>query len=91
MDDQNNKLENDTHEPRGSWAGLLAALLIGLLIGGMAGAVVMLLLAPRSGKKTRAKLQRQSRDLAEQTAGTVEDAVSQARDKARQISHDVRK
>ena len=91
MDDHNYEHENEAHEPRGPWAGLLAASLIGLLIGGLAGAVTMLLLAPQSGKSTRAKLQRQSHELREQTAETVEDAVAQARTKARQITHDVRK
>ena len=79
--------DNDTVEPRGSWPGLLA----GLLIGGLAGALAMLLLAPQSGKKTRIKLQRQSHKLREQTAETMGDAVEQARDKARQVTHDVRK
>ncbi len=51
----------------------------------------MLLLAPQSGKKARAKLQRQSHKLRKQTAETVEDAVTQARSTARHITHDVRK
>ena len=79
--------ENDASEPGGFWPGLLA----GLLIGGLAGAVAMLLLAPQSGKRTRARLQWQSHDLREQTAETMEDAVAQARVEARQIAHDVRK
>lgn len=79
--------DNDASEPGGLWAGLLA----GLLIGGLAGAVAMLLLAPESGKKTRAKLQRQSHKLRGQTAETVDDAVAQARGTAHQITHDVRK
>ncbi len=83
----NHEHDNDASEPGGFWAGLLA----GLLIGGLAGAVAMLLLAPQSGKRTRAKLQRQSHELREQTAETVEDAVAQARGKAHQITHDVRK
>ena len=91
MDNHNDEHDNDFHEPRGSWAGLLATLLIGLLIGSLAGAVTLLLLAPQSGKKTRAKLQRQSHDLAGQTAETVEDAITQAGVKARQITHDLRK
>jgi len=62
----------------------------GLLIGGMAGAGAMLLLAPQSGKRTRAQIQRQGRDLRDQATGTIEDAVVQARIKARQISADVR-
>jgi gas vesicle protein len=82
---QNHK--NHAHQSTVKWSSLLAA----LLIGGLAGAVAMLLLAPRSGKKTRAKLQRQSRDLREQTAETMEDAMEHARDKTEQITHDVRK
>ena len=87
MVNHNHNHDNDASETEGFWAGLLA----GLLIGGLAGAVAMLLLAPESGKKTRAKLQRQSHKLREQTAETVDDAVAQARGTARQITHDVRK
>jgi gas vesicle protein len=49
------------------------------------------MLAPQSGKKTRAKLQRQSHELREQTAETVEDAMAQARTKGRQIRAGVHK
>lgn len=87
MVNHNHNHDNDASETEGFWAGLLA----GLLIGGLAGAVAMLLLAPESGKKTRAKLQRQSHKLREQTAETVDDAVAQARGTARQITHDMRK
>jgi len=61
-------------------------LLAGLLIGGLAGAAAMLLLAPQSGKKTRAKIQQKSAELRNQTVETVEDAVAQARVKARHIT-----
>jgi gas vesicle protein len=92
MVNHNYEHENEAHEPRGSWAGLLiGGLLIGLLVGGLAGAVAMLLLAPQSGKRTRAKLQRQGAELREQAAETMGDAVEQARDKAHQITQDVRK
>jgi gas vesicle protein len=50
----------------------------------------MLLLAPQSGKKTRAQIQRKSIELGNQAAETVEDAVAQSRVKARQITADVR-
>lgn len=83
----NNEHENDVNGPGGAWAGMLA----GLLIGGLAGATAMLLLAPQSGKRTRAKLQKQSHELRKQTAETVEDTLAQARGTARQITHDVRK
>jgi gas vesicle protein len=83
----NHEHANAANGPGGFGVGILA----GALIGGLAGATAMLLLAPQSGKRTRAKLQRQSHELREQAADTVEDAVDQARDTARQITHDVRK
>ena len=91
MVNPNYEHENDAHEPGGSLAGLLAGLLIGLLIGGLTGAVAMLLVAPQSGKRTRAKLHRQSAEWREQASDTMDDAVASARDKARQITHDVSK
>ena len=63
--------------------------LAGLLIGSLAGAGTMLLLAPQSGKKTRAQIQRKSIELRDQTTEAVEDAVAQAGVKARQITADV--
>jgi gas vesicle protein len=83
----NHEQDNAASEPGGFGAGMLA----GLLIGGLTGAVVMLLLAPQSGKVARAKLHRKSHKLRKQTAETVEDAVAQARGTARRITHDVRK
>jgi len=61
----------------------------GLLVGGLAGAGAMLLLAPQSGKKTRAQIQQRSIEVRDQTVKTVEGAVAQARGKARQITDDV--
>ena len=87
MDNHNHDLENDARESGASWVGLL----ISLLIGGLTGALVMLLVAPQSGKRTRAKLHRQSAEWREQASDTMEDAVASARDKAHQITHDVSK
>jgi gas vesicle protein len=61
----------------------------GLLLGGLAGSVVMLLMAPQSGRKTRAKIQKKSIELRDQTVETVQEAVTQARTKAHQITTDV--
>ena len=91
MVNHNQELENDAHEPGISWVGLLAGMLISLLIGGLTGALVMLLVAPQSGKRTRAKIHRQSAEWREQAADTMEDAVASARDKTHQITHDVSK
>lgn len=77
MDNHIEKHEDDMNGTQGFLAGLL--------VGGLAGAGAMLLLAPQSGKRTRAKIQHQSLELRDQ----AEDAVAKARVKARQITADV--
>lgn len=64
--------------------------LAGLLIGGLAGAGAMLLLAPQSGKETRAQLQQKTMELRERTAETVDDAMSQVKSKTSQVTASVR-
>jgi gas vesicle protein len=81
MDNHSQEHENDAHN---TWS-----FLAGLLIGSLAGAGTMLLLVPQSGKKTRTQIQRKSIELRNQAAETVEDAVTQSRVKARQITADV--
>jgi gas vesicle protein len=81
MHKQSHEREYNVNHPRGFLAGLL--------MGGLAGAGTMLLLAPQSGEKTRAQIQRKSIELRDQAAETVEDAVAQSRVKARQITADV--
>jgi gas vesicle protein len=81
----NHNQENGNTE-RNIWS-----LFVGLLVGGLAGAGAMLLLAPQSGKKTRAQIQQKSIELRDQTVKAVEGAVAQVRGKASQITDDVRK
>lgn len=64
--------------------------LVGMVISGLAGAVVMLLLAPQSGKETRAQIQYKGIEWRDQAAGTMEDAVAQVRQTAEQLTGDVR-
>lgn len=66
------------------------SVLAGLLIGGLAGAGAMLLLAPQSGKETRAQIQQKTMELRTKTTETVEDALAQAKSKTHQITADVR-
>lgn len=74
--------ESDVNDPRGFLAGLL--------IGSLAGAGAMLLLAPQSGKQTRAQLQQKGVELRDQTTATVDQAVERAGVKAREITGGVR-
>ena len=79
------------HQETGNIDKCVWGFLAGLLVGGLAGAAVMLFLAPQSGKETRAQIRQKSVELRDQTVKTVKDAVAQARGKARQITDDVHK
>ena len=80
----------DYHQENGNIAMYAWSFLVGLLLGGAAGAVAMLLLAPQSGKETRAQIRQQGIELRDQTVKSLEGAMTQARGKARQITDDVR-
>ena len=54
-------------------------ILLGLLIGSVAGALVMLLLAPQSGKDTRTHIQNKGIELRNRTNEMVEDTLAQVR------------
>jgi gas vesicle protein len=83
-------METHTQE-QGSSLKQLRGFSAGLLLGGLAGAGAMLLLAPQSGKKTRANIQQGSVELRDQATEAVEDAVTQAGVKARHFRASVRK
>lgn len=82
---------NDAAKPSGFGVGLLVGLLAGSLFGGLAGAGATLLLAPQSGKRTRAKLQRQGVKLRRQATESMEDALAEASDKAHEFADDLQK
>jgi gas vesicle protein len=80
----------DTYEPeQGFDAKNLATFLAGVLIGSLAGAVTMLLVVPQSGKKTRHQIQQKAIELRDQTATSMEGAMTQIRTTAEQIKTDV--
>lgn len=83
MSNHNQEQKHDANNPSGFLAGLL--------LGSLAGAGAMLLLAPRSGKKTRARIQRKSMKLRDQTAKTVAEGAAQARAKTHQITIGIHK
>ena len=82
MGNHNQEDGNNARNIGGFWAGLL----VGGLVGGLVGAGALLLLAPRSGKKTRAQIQQKSIELRDQMVTAVEAAVAQVRGKAHQIA-----
>jgi gas vesicle protein len=68
----------------------LKGFLSGLLLGSLAGAGAMLLLAPASGKRTRARIVRQYDELRDQVAEGVEDAEEEVLFKAHHLASDTR-
>jgi len=60
--------------------------LAGMMIGSLAGAVTMLLLAPRSGKDTRTQLIEKGIELRDRTTGVMEDTIAQVRLSANKIT-----
>lgn len=62
----------------------------GAILGGLAGAGAMLLMARQSGKKTRDQIELKSFELRDKASEAMDGAVTQTRDKARQITSDLR-
>lgn len=76
--------KQDNNQLSGFLAGYL--FLGGLLLGNVAGAGVMLLMAPQSGKKTRKQIQRKGWAMKKKTIKTVKHKAEQAQDKAHQVT-----
>lgn len=66
-------------------------LVTGLLVGALVGGVVMLFLAPESGKKTMAKLRKKTKKLYSEAYDTVDDKMQLARHKLDKATAGVRK
>jgi gas vesicle protein len=62
----------------------------GFALGAMAGAATMLLFAPRSGKRTRARLQHQYEDLREQMTEGMEETEEEVLHQAHRVVADMR-
>ena len=62
----------------------------GILVGGLAGATTMWLIAPQTGKQTRAQIKRKSLELRDRTVHGVDDVVESLNSKAHQLTDDVR-
>ena len=74
---------------RENTANQFGSFVAGLIVGGLSGAGAMLLMAPQSGEKMRAQIQKKGVALRKQTTKAVENALTQVRGKARQINADV--
>lgn len=83
----NNQAQGVAHSDAGSNA---TSALAGLVIGGLAGAGAALLLAPQSGKETRAQIQQKATEIRDQAVETVDDAVTQVKSKTHEITDGVR-
>ena len=68
-----------TIEEHANGTSTTRSVLIGLLIGGLAGAAATLLLAPESGRQTRARIREKSIQLRDQTTAGVKHVLEQAR------------
>jgi len=79
MSDENEEFKNTFNNP--------LMVLVGILIGGLAGAVTMLLLAPKSGKDTRVDIQNKGIELRDRASGFVDDAISQLRSTTSDIAN----
>ena len=62
---------------------------VGFLSGGLIGALVMLLLAPRTGKQTLRQIQKKGAKLRRQATEGMEDVVTEASDMAHQFTDNV--
>ncbi|MBK7916640.1 MAG: YtxH domain-containing protein [Candidatus Promineifilaceae bacterium] len=84
MSDKKREVKQDANQFNGFLAGFM--FLGGLLLGSVAGAGVMLLMAPQSGKKTRKQIQRKGRKVRKQTTRKIEHEAEQVRDKAHRVT-----
>jgi gas vesicle protein len=64
----------------------ISTIATGLFVGSMIGAATMYLLAPQSGKKSRAKIQQKGLELRDRTNEIVVDTVSQVRKGSRKLT-----
>lgn len=90
---------NKNHNHKGDTQPLnyLGAIATGLFVGAAAGAVVMLFVAPQSGRKTRAlvrhkalELRDRADDLADEVRDRADETLHQARSKTKQLTKEAR-
>ncbi|MEO6063206.1 MAG: YtxH domain-containing protein [Thermoflexales bacterium] len=82
-------MKNEKNQPK-SRINRPGSFVAGAILGGLAGAIAMLLMAQQSGKKTRDQIELKTFELRDKASDAVDEVVTQTRDKARQISSDLR-
>jgi gas vesicle protein len=82
---------NSQHSEKRFNAHSLLNFSAGFLMGSLIGAGAMLLLAPRTGKQTRSKIEKQGVKLRDQAVESMEEAVNSAGDKAQHFTEGVHK
>jgi gas vesicle protein len=87
MDDKVDKYEMEV--PKRKMINEAKNVFLGLLVGSMAGAAVMLLFAPKSGKQTRDEIQLKSIQLRDQATDRVNKEIIEIRFDAHKIMADV--
>ena len=80
-------MDNHEHSSNVNHPG---SFLAGMLMGGLAGAGAMLLLAPKSGKRTRAQIQSKSTELRTLATEAMDEAMTRTRGKARRLTAELR-
>jgi gas vesicle protein len=83
------KVDSST-QTQGNTLASVFVFFTGLLIGVLSGTVATLLLAPRSGRKTRARIQHQVQELRNRAVESVEDAEEEMSERAELVAATVR-
>jgi gas vesicle protein len=82
---------NSQHSVKRVNLNWLIGFFAGFLSGSLVGAGAMLLLAPRTGKQTRAKIEKQGMKLRNEVIESLEGTVNSAGDKAQDFTKSVHK
>ena len=69
-----------------SYAKNIFGVATGVFVGSMIGAVTMFFLAPQSGKRSRAQIQRKGFELRDRTTEIVEDTLAQVRKESKKLT-----
>lgn len=78
------------HSNHTDQAGQPGSIMAALFVGGLVGAGAMMLLAPRSGKETRAQIEHKTLELRDQTVESIKGAMEQVSSRGRELADEVK-